>query len=139
MALSQKIRKASDAFSVSRVFGAWIRAGINVTGCPNLLVQVNSNSSALSLYSAVDGVRVREKRKAPPSVCEPPRAFQYLSARGLTRSSSEARERMQAFIAWRSLAIKPICTFSPDNCERLLGVFSNKANTCGLSMEVSVM
>ena len=65
---------------------------------------------------------------APPSLALPPRAFQYLSATGRNLRSSRDRLSRVESTACFSEQIRPIWT-SP----------SCRANTCGLSMEVSVM
>jgi hypothetical protein len=91
------------------------------TSRPNLSVQ------ASRLPPLPSGATV--KMKAPPSLLEPPRAFQYLSATGQNRGSSFARLRSVASMACFSEHTSPICT-SP---------LSESAKTCGRSMAVSVM
>ncbi len=95
-----------------------------LTSRPNLSVQ---ESRICPLSPLLPGATV--KMKAPPSVEEPPRAFQYLSATGQKRGSSSARLRSVASMACFSEQIRPICT-SP---------LSESAKTCGRSMAVSVM
>jgi hypothetical protein len=68
------------------------------------------------------------KTNAPPSVWLPPRAFHARSACGQKRASSAARLASAASIPCLSDAARPIAA-SP----------SWSANTCGRSIEVSVM